>query len=47
MASPNVNGNTYLQYGILFDSIGGLPVTDMTNSYTNVQTNCGSHQFCC
>ena len=23
MASPNVNGNTYLQYGILFDAIGG------------------------
>ncbi len=42
MASPNVNGNTFLQYGILFDSIGGLPVTDMTNSYTNIQTNCGA-----
>ena len=42
MASPNVNGNTYLQYGILFDAIGGPPVTDMSNSYTNIQTNCGS-----
>jgi hypothetical protein len=42
MASPNVNGSTYLQYGILFDSIGGLPVTDMTNAYTNIQTNCGT-----
>ena len=42
MASPNVNSNTFLQYGILFDAIGGPPVTDMSNSYSNIQTNCGS-----
>jgi hypothetical protein len=42
MASPNVNGNTYLQYGILFDAINGPPVNDLSNSYTNVGTNCGS-----
>jgi hypothetical protein len=42
MASPAVNGNTFLQYGILFDAIGGPPVMDMSNSYSNIQTNCGS-----
>jgi hypothetical protein len=42
MASASVNSNTYLQYGILFDAVGGPPVTDMSNSYTNIQTNCGS-----
>ncbi len=42
MASPAVNNNTFLQYGILFDAIAGPPVTDMSNSYSNIGTNCGS-----